>query len=90
MPIIICLAWDVLRRHFVEQANRLDWVNPVMGSISVSWPYSDDMVFAKDEDTGLMAMSQLFRKWIWKQEHWSLHRDAALAVPDINGRAYLR
>ncbi|THZ80215.1 hypothetical protein D6C84_07636 [Aureobasidium pullulans] len=89
MPIIICLAWPKLRRFFVEQASNADWVQAVMGSISVSWPYGEETVF-KTEANGALAMSDAFEAWINDGSNWSLSVASARAMIGIEGRARVR
>ncbi|CAD0016011.1 unnamed protein product, partial [Aureobasidium pullulans] len=89
MPIIICLAWPKLRRFFVEQASNADWVQAVMGSISVSWPYGEETVF-KTEANGALAMSDAFEAWINDGSNWSLSAASARAMIGIEGRARVR
>ncbi|THW98486.1 hypothetical protein D6D13_10615 [Aureobasidium pullulans] len=89
MPIIICLAWPELRRHFVEHASDADWVEAVMGSISVSWPYGDRMVF-RTEVGGALGMSDAFEAWINDGSNWSLSATSAKGMIGVEGRARIR
>lgn len=87
MPIVVSLVWPSLRSHFVQHGE--DWVEAVTEGLSVSWPYSDEEVFERDE-RGRLVLSRLFEGWILRGENWTLARGAVGAVPAIEGKATLR
>lgn len=90
MPILVCLAWPDLRRHFVEHDRDTDWVHAIMSNISVQWPHSEDLVLKRNERSGMLEVSEVFDQWIGRWESWSLSKDSVRLVPSIEGKALFR
>jgi hypothetical protein len=62
-----------------------DFVEPVMSSISVSWPHGDADLYSTDLLTGKRVINPEFISWCLDMKNWSVSKYSIASMPQLKG-----
>lgn len=67
-----------------------DFALAIMESISVSWPFSDDEVFCRNDRNQIIRLNPEFYLWCMDINNWSLDKSALKLMPELEGMVRIR
>lgn len=88
MASLDILIWPSARSHLAQHPE--DFVDAVMGSISVSWPREDHELYCTDLLTGRRQINPEFVAWCLDIDNWSISEWSLVQFPLLKGKVRTR